>query len=171
MTYTRRSTLVRARQDSVLRRLQELLTDVCVTGNVCSETNLEKDSHVEESSMLQVCAVEEAKFPELQFSRVYALDNFLVHCFSLSLLRLNPFFIIVLAPFPKFFPWRRSRRHASQGLSGSRVPDTYRCYRLIGINITYRDSVKALLPFDFMNTSSHSTCSFYTCLLSIGYSP
>ena len=88
-------------------RLQELSTDVCVTENVCSETNPEKDSHVKESSVLQieqVCAVEEAKFPELQFSRGYALDNFLVHCFSLSLLRLNPFFIIVLAPFPKFFP-------------------------------------------------------------------
>ena len=66
------STPVHAWQDSVSRRLQELSIDVCVTGNVCSETNPEKDSHVEESSVLQieqVCAVEEAKFPELQFSR------------------------------------------------------------------------------------------------------
>ena len=53
---------VRARQDAVSRTLQELSTDVC------SETNPEKDSHVEESSVLQVCAVEEAKFAELQFS-------------------------------------------------------------------------------------------------------
>ena len=32
-------------------------------------------------------------------------------------------------------------------------------------------SLKALLPFDFVNTSGHSTRSFYTCLLSVGYSP
>ena len=75
VTYARMSTPVRARKDSVSRRLQELSTDVCVTGNVCSEAN---PSHVEESSVLQIeqlCTVEEAKFPELQFSRSYAFDN------------------------------------------------------------------------------------------------
>ena len=72
------------REDSVLQRLLELSTSLStgvstsVTGNVCSETNPEKESHVQESTMLQieqVCAVEEAKFPELQFSRGYMLDN------------------------------------------------------------------------------------------------
>ena len=79
------STLVRAQQDSVSRSLQELSTNVCVTGNVFSETNPEKHSHVEKSSVLQieqVCAIEEAKFPELRFSHGYALDNFLVHCLA-----------------------------------------------------------------------------------------
>ena len=64
------STPVRARQDSVsLKNVTELSTDVCVTRNDCSETNAEKDSHVKESSLLQIeqiCAMEEAKFPELQ---------------------------------------------------------------------------------------------------------
>ena len=33
---------------------------------------------------------------------------------------------------------------------------------LFDIDITYRGSVKALLPFDVINTSGHSTRSFYT---------
>ena len=168
------STPVRTWQYSVSQRLQEpkkfrpmsVLLEMSAVKQIQKKIRMLKSpacfKYVE-----QVCAVEEAKFPELQFSCGYALDNFLVHCFSLSLLQLNPFFIIVLAPFPKFFPWRRSRRHASQPERITRHLQTLS----FGIDITYRGLVKALLPFDFINTSGHSTRSFYTSLLSIGYSP
>ena len=68
-------------EDLPSRRLQEpsttLSTGVSITGNVCSEASLE-ETRAQESSALQleqVCTVEEAKFPDLQFSRGYALDN------------------------------------------------------------------------------------------------
>ena len=68
-------------EDLPLRRLQEpstpLSTGVSITGNVCSEASL-KETRAQESSALQleqVCTVEEAKFPDLQFSRGYTLDN------------------------------------------------------------------------------------------------
>ena len=77
-----RSASERPGEESVSRRLQELstspLTGVSVTGNVCSVASPEEEAHVQESSALQleqVCTVEEAKFPELQFSRGYALDS------------------------------------------------------------------------------------------------
>ena len=64
---------------SLSRRLLEpstlLLTGV--SNIACSEGSL-LETRVEELSELQlerVCSVEEAKFPELQFSRGYALDN------------------------------------------------------------------------------------------------
>ena len=64
---------------SLSRRLLEpsssLLTGV--SDIACSEGSL-LETRVEELSELQlerVCSVEEAKFPELQFSRGYALDN------------------------------------------------------------------------------------------------
>ena len=69
-------------------------------------------------------------------------DNFLVHCYYLLLLRLNPLFIIVLAPFPKFFPWRCSRRHALQPERITRHLQTLS----FGIHITYCGLVKLSYP-------------------------
>ena len=65
--------------------LQELSTlrsaGVNVTGNVCSKTNPEEKAHAQESNMLRLehdklsALSEEAKFPELQYSCGYVLDN------------------------------------------------------------------------------------------------
>ena len=60
------------------------MTGVNVTGNVCSKANPEEKARIQELSMLQsesnklsVCAVlsKEAKFPELQYSCGFALDD------------------------------------------------------------------------------------------------
>ena len=64
---------------SLSRRLLEPSTSLLtgVSNIACSEGSL-LETRVEELSELQlerVCSVEEAKFPELQFSRGYALDN------------------------------------------------------------------------------------------------
>ena len=69
--------------------------------------------------------------------------------------------------FSQVFPWCCSRCHASQPERITRHLQTLS----FGIDITYRGLVKALLPFDFINTSGHSTRSFYTSLLSVGCSP
>ena len=64
---------------SLSRRLLEPSTSLLtgVSNIACSEGSL-LETRVEELSELQlerVCSMEEAKFPELQFSRGYALDN------------------------------------------------------------------------------------------------
>ena len=76
-----RSVSERPREDLLSRRVQELSTspstDVSITGNACCEASVE-ETRVEESRVLQleqICIVEETKFPELQFSRGYALGN------------------------------------------------------------------------------------------------
>ena len=80
-----RSASERTRQEteefSLSRKLLELSTSlstgVSTTGNVCSEGSLQ-ETCIEELSALQlerVCTVEVSKYPELQFSRGYTLDN------------------------------------------------------------------------------------------------
>ena len=73
-----RSASERPREDLPPRRLQEpstsLSTGVSITGNVCSEASLE-ETRAQESSTIQLEQVCTVEFPELQFSRGYALDN------------------------------------------------------------------------------------------------
>ena len=167
-----------AQEDSVAQRLQELSSDVGVTGNVCRETNPEEDSHVVESSILQieqVCAVEEEKFQELKFSHGYALDN-------------NKQILVVtqchLAYHPPFGYVSRVRITFQEDgsykvhilmreLENGQPEWIMRHLQTLSfdINIVYCGSVKDLFPFDFINTPCHSTPSFCPSLLSIGYSP
>ena len=61
----------------LLESLISLSTGLSNIGNACGEGS-SWETHVGDLNALQlerVCSVEEAKYPELQFSRGYALDN------------------------------------------------------------------------------------------------
>ena len=148
---------------SLSRRLLEPSTSLStgVSNIACSEGSL-LETRVKELSALQlerVCSVEEAKFPELQFSCGYALDNNKQILIATNFVT-NFAYVFYLSPVISFLVARL--RHPSVSLacvfSSTWLPccKGHETHRGV-IDIVYcggTASLKALLPFDFVNTSA-----------------
>ena len=121
------------------------LTSVNVTGNICSKASTEEKASAQglnvlwsEQKKLSVLS-EEAKFPELQYSYGYTLNNNK----QIMVATLQCHFILM------------------QELENAVTPGELEVYRLVSI-LHAAASLKAVLPFDFVNTSGQKLSTLRT---------